>query len=90
MIIEQVEALWPGTRYGLGIFQRPLPCGSTYWQPAGDQKGWVTRTGVTDDGRTGVVLSLSGSTQVLDTLERARERDAAVDAVVHGALCSGR
>ena len=89
-VSEEVDTLWPGTRYGLGVFQRPLPCGGSYWQPAGDQAGWTTRTGVAGDGRTSVVLSLSGSTEVLDSWESIRGREAAVDALVHGALCSGR
>ena len=42
------------------------------------------------DGRTIAVLSLSGPTEVLDTWESIRGREAAVDTVVHRALCAGR
>lgn len=89
-VSEEVDTLWPGARYGLGVFQRPLPCGGDYWQPAGDQAGWTTRTGVAGDGSTSAVLSLSGSTEVLDSWESIRGREAAVDSLVHDALCSGR
>ncbi|MBO1416240.1 serine hydrolase [Streptomyces sp. FH025] len=41
----------PGARYGLGIESHPLPCGGLSWGHGGSVPGYVTRGGVTEDGR---------------------------------------
>ncbi|MGN9908839.1 serine hydrolase domain-containing protein [Phytohabitans sp. LJ34] len=56
---EQLASLWPGARYGLGIFEIPLPCGGTYWTHNGSQEGFVTDNGVTGDGRHSIAASMS-------------------------------
>jgi D-alanyl-D-alanine carboxypeptidase len=51
----------PGVRYGLGIEWAPLTCGGGYWTHGGDVPGYTTVNGVSADGRTTVVISLSVS-----------------------------
>ncbi|MET8702011.1 serine hydrolase domain-containing protein [Kitasatospora sp. NPDC004723] len=41
----------PGSRYGLGLASRPLSCGGVSWGHGGGIPGYVTRGGVTEDGR---------------------------------------
>ncbi|MEJ1105597.1 MULTISPECIES: serine hydrolase domain-containing protein [unclassified Kribbella] len=50
------EEIWPGARYGLGVFSRNLSCGGTVWIPGGDQIGYKTRLASTADGRHTVVV----------------------------------
>ncbi|GAA2716743.1 hypothetical protein Apa02nite_100020 [Actinoplanes palleronii] len=85
-VAPELAALLPGARYGLGIFQRPLPCGGTYWSHPGGWGGYLTDNGVTADGRRSVVLSVSS---VLGTGpdDYVRQQHAA-DALVEGALCA--
>ncbi|MFG3283309.1 serine hydrolase domain-containing protein [Streptomyces sp. NPDC048111] len=45
------EGAGPGARYGLGLFQRPLPCGGVYWGHGGTIPGFTTMGGVTEAGR---------------------------------------
>jgi D-alanyl-D-alanine carboxypeptidase len=54
------EQLLPGARYGLGLFQRPLPCGGTFWSHPGGDAGYLTDDGVTADGRRSVAISMTG------------------------------
>src|SRR5439155_22011010 len=51
----------PGLRYGLGVQWAPLTCGGGYWGHDGDVPGFSTRTAVSEDGRTTVVISISTS-----------------------------
>jgi D-alanyl-D-alanine carboxypeptidase len=51
----------PGLRYGLGLQWAPLTCGGGYWGHDGDVPGFSTRTAVSQDGRTTVVISISTS-----------------------------
>jgi D-alanyl-D-alanine carboxypeptidase len=51
----------PGLRYGLGLQWSPLTCGGGYWSHDGDVPGFSTRTAVSTDGRTTVVISISTS-----------------------------
>lgn len=79
------EQLLPGARYGLGLFQRPLPCGGTYWSHPGGDAGYLTDNGVTADGRRSVVVSVTGepgrSPEDFIRLQRA------VDTLLGHALC---
>jgi D-alanyl-D-alanine carboxypeptidase len=49
----------PGLRYGLGLGFKPLSCGGGYWTHDGDVPGYSTVSGVSADGRTSVVISMS-------------------------------
>lgn len=55
----ELQQVMPGARYGLGIIWQPLSCGGGYWEHGGDTLGYATVTGVSEDGRHSVVLSLS-------------------------------
>ncbi|ONK11041.1 serine hydrolase domain-containing protein [Streptomyces sp. MP131-18] len=76
---------WPGARYGLGVFSRPLPCGGTVWIPSGDQIGYKTRIGVTADGERSVVVSMS--TQLQDSADSALRQEATATELIDNALC---
>nr|WP_303715945.1 serine hydrolase domain-containing protein [Kutzneria buriramensis]WKX16417.1 serine hydrolase domain-containing protein [Kutzneria buriramensis] len=60
-VSAEVQQLWPGGRYGLGLVERPLSCGGTYWSHEGGDGGYITLNGVTDDGRRSAVVSRSRS-----------------------------
>ena len=81
----QTDSLWPGARYGLGVFARPLPCGGTAWIPSGDQLGYRTRTGITADGYRSAVISMP--TQLMDSWSSAVAQDDAARALIDHALC---
>ena len=70
----------PGLRYGLGIQIAPLTCGGGYWGHDGDVPGFSTRIGVSADGQSTVVISISTSA---DT-----PVDQAAWAMIDHALCS--
>ncbi|GAA5051438.1 D-alanyl-D-alanine carboxypeptidase [Thermocatellispora tengchongensis] len=86
-VATELRRIWPGARYGLGLVQRPLPCGGTYWGHGGDILGFMTRTGVTADGKRSVVISVS--TERFDSAKRALQIEDAVDRLVNRALCGG-
>jgi D-alanyl-D-alanine carboxypeptidase len=86
--IDEELSPWPGARYGLGIFSRSLPCGSTVWIPGGDQVGYKTRTGVTEDGRRSVVVSMS--TQLGDSTASVMRQENAAARLIDNALCADR
>ncbi|WP_055563574.1 serine hydrolase domain-containing protein [Streptomyces atriruber] len=44
-----------GTRYGLGLFSRPLSCGGLLWGHDGDFLGYATFPAATDDGRAATI-----------------------------------
>jgi D-alanyl-D-alanine carboxypeptidase len=72
----------PGLRYGLGLEWSPLTCGGGYWAHEGDVPGFSTRTGVSKDGGTTVVISISTSA---DT-----PVDQAAWAMIDHVMCSQR
>ncbi|WP_329485115.1 beta-lactamase family protein [Kitasatospora sp. NBC_01246] len=45
------DSFGQGARYGLGLASFPLTCGGVYWGHGGTLPGYVTRGGVTEDGR---------------------------------------
>ncbi|QQM41586.1 serine hydrolase domain-containing protein [Streptomyces liliifuscus] len=55
-----LDPVWPGARYGLGLLKVPLTCGGSYYSHAGDFPGYTTRNGVSPDGRRAVVLHATG------------------------------
>ncbi|MFB7242091.1 peptide hydrolase [Streptomyces populi] len=86
-VSAEVQQLWPGGRYGLGLAERPLSCGGTYWSHEGGDGGYITLNGVTDDGGWSVVVSMSEARG--DTLEHVKEQENAASALVDHALCAG-
>jgi D-alanyl-D-alanine carboxypeptidase len=81
----RVEELLPGARYGLGLFERPLPCGGRYWSHPGGDGGYITDNGTTDDGRRSVVVS--ASSVIGRTADDFVRQQGAADALVEHALC---
>ncbi|MEU5977635.1 serine hydrolase domain-containing protein [Streptomyces sp. NPDC047315] len=83
---KETEQMWPGGRYGLGLVERPLTCGGTYWSHEGGDGGYVTLNGVTEDGRQSAVVSMSEARG--DTLEHILEQENAASALIDNALCA--
>ncbi|MEU5093430.1 serine hydrolase domain-containing protein [Streptomyces sp. NPDC020996] len=86
-VSAEVQQLWPGGRYGLGLVERPLSCGGTYWSHEGGDGGYITLNGVTDDGRRSAVVSMSEARG--DTLQHITEQENAASALIDHALCAG-
>jgi D-alanyl-D-alanine carboxypeptidase len=84
-VSAELRQIMPGAEYGLGLFERPLPCGGTYFSHPGGWGGYITDNGVTADGRRSVVLSVSSvlGNAPDDFIRQQR----AADALVEGALC---
>ncbi|MEV0665979.1 serine hydrolase domain-containing protein [Actinomadura luteofluorescens] len=86
-VSAEVRRMWPGGRYGLGLVERPLSCGGTYWSHEGGDGGYITLNGVTGDGRRSAVVSMSEARG--DTLEHVLEQEGAASALIDHALCGG-
>lgn len=86
-VSAEVERLWPGGRYGLGLVERPLSCGGTYWSHEGGDGGYITLNGVTGDGTRSAVVSMSEARG--DALEHVVEQEDAASALIDHALCGG-
>ncbi|WP_040808286.1 serine hydrolase domain-containing protein [Nocardia concava] len=84
-VSAEFEQMWPGGRYGLGLAQRPLSCGGTYWSHEGGDGGYITLNGVTDDGTRSVVVSMSEA--LGDTPERILAQEKTAGALIDHALC---
>lgn len=84
-ISADIAQLWPGGRYGLGLARRPLPCGGVYWGHDGGDAGYITGTGVTDDGRRSAVVSMSAA--LGDAPDRYLQQQRAADTLIQHALC---
>ncbi|MVU82015.1 serine hydrolase [Nocardia sp. ET3-3] len=80
-----LETFWPGGRYGLGLAERPLSCGGSYWGHEGGDGGYITLNGVTGDGRRSVVVSMSEA--LGDTPEHILAQENSASALIDHALC---
>ncbi|HEU5331357.1 MAG TPA: serine hydrolase domain-containing protein [Actinocrinis sp.] len=76
--VAQLDAIWPGAAYGLGLAWFPLPCGGGYYGHPGDVPGFHTWDAATQDGRT-VVVSVTG--------DSSEGTQLAVNALVEQELC---
>ncbi|MFD7819239.1 serine hydrolase domain-containing protein [Streptomyces sp. NPDC059785] len=85
-VSADVQLLWPGGRYGLGLVQRPLSCGGVYWGHEGGDGGYITLNGVTGDGRRSAVVSMSEARG--DTMEHVLEQESAASTLIDHALCA--
>ena len=83
-VSAEVEQVWPGGRYGLGLVRRPLSRGGFYWGHDGGDGGYITVTGVTEDGRRSAMVSMS--TALGDSLEHHLQQQRAADTLVRNAL----
>ncbi|WP_369394803.1 serine hydrolase domain-containing protein [Streptomyces sp. CG1] len=82
----EVQQLWPGGRYGLGLVEPPLSCGGTYWSHEGGDGGYITLNGVTDDARRSAVVSMSEARG--DTPEHILDQEKAASSLIDHALCA--
>ncbi|WP_040860260.1 serine hydrolase domain-containing protein [Nocardia niigatensis] len=85
-VSAELQQLWPGGRYGLGLVERPSSCGGTYWSHEGGDAGYITLNGVTDDGTRSVVLSMSEAFG--DTPDHIRDQETAGSLLIDHALCA--
>ncbi|WP_258346034.1 serine hydrolase domain-containing protein [Saccharopolyspora gregorii] len=81
----EMEANWPGLRYGLGLMWAPNDCGG-YWSHGGDIPGYKTRNGVSPDGERSVVVSINTDSLVPEPGVPAPTTDP-VSEIVENALC---
>ncbi|MFB7865773.1 serine hydrolase domain-containing protein [Streptomyces sp. NPDC056069] len=81
---KRLETFWPRGRYGLGLVNRPLSCGGSYWSHEGGEAGYITLNGVTDDGGRTVTVSMSTS---FNDLNRTLRQHKAASDLVDRALC---
>ncbi|GGV12488.1 serine hydrolase [Streptomyces filipinensis] len=82
----EVQQLWPGGRYGLGLVERPLSCGGTYWSHEGGDGGYITLNGVSDDAGRSAVVSMSEARG--DTPEHILAQEKAASSLIDHALCA--
>ncbi|MEV6559691.1 serine hydrolase domain-containing protein [Nocardia sp. NPDC051756] len=87
---HMIGQIWPGIRDGLGLFSVPLSCGGVYWMHNGGQFGYITETGVTEEGRRSVVVSMSTALQAGEDFTHSKgfEQERAVTTLVDHALCA--
>ncbi|MFD4507169.1 serine hydrolase domain-containing protein [Streptomyces sp. NPDC058457] len=85
-VSAEVQQLWPGGRYGLGLAERPLSCGGTYWSHEGGDGGYITLNGVTGDGERSAVVPMSEARG--DTPEHILGQENAASALIDHALCA--
>ncbi|MGW0946505.1 serine hydrolase domain-containing protein [Streptomyces sp. NPDC002623] len=79
-----LDVVWPGARYGLGLLRIPLTCGGSYYSHPGDLPGYTTRDGISEDGRRIVVLNATGDGA------RDLSTEQAQNALVDQELCASR
>ncbi|WP_429421293.1 serine hydrolase domain-containing protein [Nocardia sp. GAS34] len=84
-VSAEVQRLWPNGHYGLGLVQRPLSCGGTYWSHEGGDGGYITLNGVTDDGARSAVVSMSEARG--DTPEHMLAQENSASTLIDHALC---
>ncbi|WP_432543006.1 serine hydrolase domain-containing protein [Kineococcus sp. SYSU DK002] len=82
---EEFRTNWPGARYGLGIMWVPTSCGGM-WAHGGDIQGFMTRNGVTPDGRRSVVVSFNTDSPVPQPGAQVPAGDIATE-LIDDALC---
>lgn len=78
----ELDFVWPGASYGLGLMRIPLSCGSSYFSHPGDFPGYTTRNGVSADGRRVVVLATTGDGAADMSTEHAQNK------LIDGELCA--
>ncbi|TDC13614.1 class A beta-lactamase-related serine hydrolase [Streptomyces sp. 8K308] len=82
---EEMQVFWPDGRYGLGLVNRPLSCGGSYWSHEGGESGYITLNGATHDGGRAVTVSMS--TALNDSPDGVLRQERAASDLVDHALC---
>ncbi|MFJ7497649.1 serine hydrolase domain-containing protein [Streptomyces sp. NPDC097727] len=83
---DTIQVFWPHGRYGLGLVNRPLSCGGSYWSHEGGDGGYITLNGATDDGSRAVTVSMS--TALGGSPDNALRQERAASNLVDHALCN--
>lgn len=78
----ELDFVWPGASYGLGLMRIPLSCGGSYYSHPGDFPGYTTRNGVSADGRRVVVVATTGDGAADLSTEHAQNK------LIDGELCA--
>lgn len=81
-VSEEMQVFWPGGGYGLGLVNRPLSCGGSYWGHEGGESGYINLNGTTDDGTRAVTVSMT--TALGDNILQQEET---ASALIDRALC---
>jgi D-alanyl-D-alanine carboxypeptidase len=81
----ELDPVFPGARYGLGLAWVPTSCGG-YWSHGGDIHGFKTRDAVSADGRRSVVITINTDSPVAKPGVPPRTQDMAANLVQH-AIC---
>ncbi|WP_062208337.1 serine hydrolase [Streptomyces sp. NBRC 109706] len=84
-VSEEMLTFWPSGRYGLGLVNRPLSCGGSYWSHEGGESGYITLNGATDDGGRAVTVSMT--TALGDSPDNMLRQEQAASDLVDRALC---
>ncbi|MEU6246956.1 serine hydrolase domain-containing protein [Glycomyces sp. NPDC047010] len=82
---EDMQAFWPGGGYGLGLVERPLSCGGTYWGHEGGESGYINLNGAIDDGARAVTVSMT--TALAGSPDGLLRQEQTASALVDRALC---
>ncbi|WP_230329310.1 hypothetical protein [Nocardia aurantiaca] len=82
----ELQQLWPGGRYGLGLAERPLSCGGTFWSHEGGDAGYITLNGVTPDGARSATVSMSEA--LGDSPNHILDQETAATTLIDHALCA--
>jgi D-alanyl-D-alanine carboxypeptidase len=80
-----MASVWPGAEYGLGLVRLPLSCGGYLWTHGGDTFGFMTRVGVSPDGRRRVTVSVP--TELSGDVDALLNEDRLARDLVDHALC---
>ncbi|MFJ9696127.1 serine hydrolase domain-containing protein [Kitasatospora sp. NPDC101183] len=87
-VSPDLTRMWgKGSGYGLGLVERRLTCGGTYWGHEGGDGGYITLNGVTADGRRSAVVSMSEA--LGDSPAHIEQQERAGSALIDHALCAG-
>ncbi|MEU6858374.1 serine hydrolase domain-containing protein [Glycomyces sp. NPDC046736] len=82
---EDMQAFWPGGAYGLGLVERPLSCGGSYWSHEGGESGYINLNGATSDGTRAATVSMT--TALADAPENMLGQEQTASALIDHALC---
>lgn len=85
-VSEEAQVFWPDAGYGLGLMNRPLSCGGSYWSHEGGESGYITLNGATADGGRAVTVSMT--TALADSPDHFLVQEQTASALVDHALCA--
>ncbi|TQL76600.1 D-alanyl-D-alanine carboxypeptidase [Stackebrandtia endophytica] len=84
-VSQDMQAFWPGGAYGLGLVERPLSCGGSYWSHEGGESGYINLNGSTDDGSRTVTVSMN--TALANSPDSMLRQEQTASDLIDHALC---